>query len=147
MLVVVFTDFLPPEHNLARLSLADAALDTLTCNGHTTTSDALWAGTPVITARGTHFASRVSESLLNAMNLPELVGKDTDEMVKIAVKLGKNKKYRESIRKKVAEGRKTAPLFDTERFTRNFEKAIFEMVTVSRKGKTLPHLDITDVRS
>src|SRR3984885_11072965 len=81
---LIYAPFADPKEHLARLQLADAVLDALICNGHTTTSDALWAGVPVITARGRHFASRVSESLLNAMELPELIGSSPDEMVRIA---------------------------------------------------------------
>src|SRR5205085_4734564 len=112
-----------PQEHLARLQLADAVLDTLACNGHTTTSDALWAGVPVITARGKHFCSRVSESLLTAIELPELVGADHDDMVHIASRIGTDAGYRKTLRDKVAANRLTTPLFDTLRFTRNFETA------------------------
>ena len=71
---LIFAPFAAPHDHFARLPVADAILDALVCNGHTTTSDALWAGVPVITAHGAHFASRVSESLLNAIGLSELVG-------------------------------------------------------------------------
>ncbi len=143
---LIFAPFTSSAEHLARLQLADVALDSLIYNGHTTNSDALWAGTPVVTARGTHFPSRVSESLLNAINLPELVGEDREAMIALAVKLGKNKKAREALRQKIAQNAKTAPLFDTARFTRNFEAAIGEMVKASRAGGELPHLDIVDVQ-
>jgi len=70
-----------------------------------------------ITARGTHFASRVSESLLNAMELPELVGVDRDDMVRIAKRIASDAGYRGMLRNKVAANRLRAPLFDTARFT------------------------------
>jgi predicted O-linked N-acetylglucosamine transferase (SPINDLY family) len=139
-----FSGFAAPAQHIARLQLADAALDTLVCNGHTTTSDALWAGVPVITARGWHFASRVSESLLNAVNLPELVGTDTDDMVRIAVRFGRDAEYRRALRAELAANRVTAPLFDTERFTRNFENAISMMVEASRLEGPLMHLDVPE---
>ncbi|MEJ0007422.1 MAG: hypothetical protein WDM77_13920 [Steroidobacteraceae bacterium] len=121
---LIFAPFaMPPEH-LARLQLADAMLDTLICNGHTTTSDALWAKVPVVTARGRHFASRVSESLLNAMELPELVGSDQDDMVRIATRIGTDAHYRTALRDKVAANRLSAPLFDTARFTRNLKAGL-----------------------
>ncbi len=99
---LIFAPFAPPTEHLTRLRQADAILDALTCNGHTTTSDALWAGVPVITARGRHFASRVSESLLNAMGLPELVARDQDDMVRIAKRIGTEAPYRTQLRDLVA---------------------------------------------
>ncbi|WP_179404108.1 hypothetical protein [Burkholderia guangdongensis] len=141
---LIFSPFATPEWHLARLTLADAALDTLVCNGHTTTSDALWAGVPVITARGVHFASRVTESLLNAMDLDELVGSDHDDMVRIAAHIGHDADYRAQVRARVGDGIAHAPLFDTARFTRHFETAIERMVSASRSGEPLPHIDVAE---
>jgi protein O-GlcNAc transferase len=141
---LLFAPFAQPNQHLARLPLADAVLDALVCNGHTTTSDALWAGVPVITARGRHFASRVSESLLNAMELPELVGADPDDMVRIGQRIGTDAAYRTALRSKVAANRQTAPLFDTARHTHNFETAIELMVERSRRGLAIAHIDVPD---
>ncbi len=144
---LIFAPFaMPPEH-LARLQLADAMLDTLICNGHTTTSDALWAKVPVITARGRHFASRVSESLLNAMELPELVGLDPEDMVRIATRIGTDAEYRTALRDKVAAKRLSAPLFDTARFTRNFETGIRLMVDRHRDGLAADHIEVPDIEA
>ncbi|WP_144108593.1 hypothetical protein [Paraburkholderia sp. BCC1886] len=143
---LIFSGFARPEQHIARLQLADAALDALICNGHTTTSDTLWAGVPVITARGSHFASRVSESLLNAVNLPELVARDADEMVRIAVRLGRDAGERRALRARLAANLGTAPLFDTGRFTRYFEDGIAMMVEASRSGAPLVHLDVPVMR-
>ncbi len=144
---LIFAPFAAPHEHLARLQLADAVLDTLVCNGHTTTSDALWAGVPVVTAKGRHFASRVSESLLNAMELPELVGADPDDMVRIAKRIGTDAQYRAALRAKVAANRLAAPLFDTPRFTRNFERAIEMMVDRHRSGAPVDHIDVPDCGS
>jgi protein O-GlcNAc transferase len=141
---VVFAPFAQPIDHLTRLQCADAVLDALICNGHTTTSDALWSGVPVITARGRHFASRVSESLLNAMELPELVGNDADDMVRIAKRIGTDHAYRIELRAKVAAKRSSAPLFDTQRFTRDFESAIELMVERRRSGLAPEHIDVPD---
>ena len=141
---LIFAPFAAPQAHLARLQLADAVLDTLTCNGHTTTSDALWAGIPVITCRGGHFPSRVSESLLNAINLPELVGTDHDDMVRIAKRMGTDTEYRLALRNKIAANRLTSPLFDTLRFTRNFETAIELMVQRHNSGATRDHIEVPD---
>ena len=141
---LIFAPFAAPNDHLARLQLADAVLDTLVCNGHTTTSDALWAGVPVITAKGRHFASRVSESLLNAMNLPELVGADHDDMVRIARRIGTDAAYRCELRARVSANRLNTPLFDTARLTRDFETAIEMMVARQRSGLPLEHIDVPD---
>jgi len=141
---LIFAPFAPPHDHSARLPAADAVLDALVCNGHTTTSDALWAGVPVITARGAHFASRVSESLLNAMDLAELVGSDQDDMVRIAKRVAEDADYRAMVRVKVATNRLSAPLFDTARFTRDFETAIEMMVERFRRGEAPGQIDVPD---
>jgi predicted O-linked N-acetylglucosamine transferase (SPINDLY family)/SAM-dependent methyltransferase len=141
---LIFAPFAVPRDHLARLQLADAVLDTLVCNGHTTTSDALWAGVPVISCRGRHFASRVSESLLNAIDLPELVGSDHDDMVRIARRIGTDAEYRAELRHRVAANRACSALFDTARFTRNFESAIGMMIARHRSGAAPDHIDVAD---
>jgi protein O-GlcNAc transferase len=141
---IVFAPFAQPTEHLTRLQLADAVLDALVCNGHTTTSDALWVGVPVITARGRHFASRVSESLLNAMELPELVGCDEDDMVRIAKRIGTDSSFRAKLRAEIAVKRHTAPLFDTARFTRDFELALESMVQRHRDGLPPAHIDVPE---
>lgn len=141
---LIFSPFASPERHIARMQLADACLDTLICNGHTTTSDTLWAGVPVVTARGSHFCSRVSESLLRAMDLPELVGADGDDMVRIAARIGNDAVYRRQLREKVAVNRLSTALFDTERYTRNFERAIVMMVEAARAGQPPRMLDVPE---
>jgi predicted O-linked N-acetylglucosamine transferase (SPINDLY family)/2-polyprenyl-3-methyl-5-hydroxy-6-metoxy-1,4-benzoquinol methylase len=144
---IIYAPFAAPQEHLTRLQLADAVLDTLICNGHTTTSDALWAGVPVITRQGHHFASRVSESLLNAIELPELVGKDDAEMIHIAQRIGLDPTYRKNLRERLAVLRKTAPLFDTQRFTRHFEKGIAMMVERMREGLEPSCIDVPAERN
>jgi len=78
-----------PEH-LARHRAADLFLDTLPCNAHTTASDALWAGLPVLTCMGESFASRVAASLLNAIELPELITDTQQEYEALAIELAKD---------------------------------------------------------
>ncbi len=139
--------FAPPlNHHLhrARLPLADAVLDTLVYNGHTSTADALWAGVPVVTARGSHFASRVSESLLHAAGMPELVGADPAEMLRIGVRVGTDAPWRQQLRERLAASRLSAPLFDTARFTRDFEAAIKMMTQRSQQGLDPAHIDVPD---
>jgi protein O-GlcNAc transferase len=141
---LIFAPFAAPQDHRMRLPQADAVLDTLVYNGHTTTSDALWAGVPVITCRGHHFPSRVSESLLNAMEVPELVGADQDDMVRIARRLGTDTQYWGELRRKIAANRLTAPLFDTLRFTRNFESAIELMTREQPSGAARGCIDVPD---
>ena len=125
---LIFASFAPPPQHLARLQLADVVLDTLICNGHTTTSDALWAGVPVVTAAGRHFSSRVSASLLHAVGLPELVADSPAQMVALAADLGRHPARRQHLRERLAENRLQAPLFDVARFTRDFERGIEAML-------------------
>jgi predicted O-linked N-acetylglucosamine transferase (SPINDLY family) len=114
-------------HHVNRLPLADLALDTFPYNGHTTTSDMLWAGLPVLTKKGGCFAARVSESLLNAVGLEDLVAEDGDDFVVRATALATNPSHLAEVRQRLVQNLKTAPLFDTIRFTRHLERA-YEMM-------------------
>ncbi len=124
---LVFSEMLPRQQHLRRVAYADLALDTRYYNGHTTTSDALWAGVPVVTLEGRHFASRVSASLLRAMGLPELITSTTNEYKTRIIELATNTKKRETIQKKINENRLNTPLFDTIKSTRELEAAYNEM--------------------
>lgn len=110
-----------PEH-LARIKLVDVSLDTFIYNGHTTTSDCLWAGVPVITLQGKHFASRVASSILTATKLTELITKTPKQYEDLAVKLAKDKGLLEKVKTKLNKNRLTTPLFDTEKFVKDLEK-------------------------
>jgi protein O-GlcNAc transferase len=109
--------------HLERLGLADIALDTLAYNGHTTTSDALWAGVPVVAALGRHFASRVGASLLKSVELDELIARDADDYVRIAVRLAERSEERARLRSHLSAGRHRFPLFDTDRSVADLERA------------------------
>ena len=124
---LIFAEMLPRPQHLGRMAYADLALDTRYYNGHTTTSDALWAGVPVVTLEGKHFASRVSASLLRAMDLPELITSTTSEYKSRIIELATNKNRRTKIRKKIASNRLNTPLFDTVTFTRELEATYIEM--------------------
>lgn len=116
-----------PEEHLARMQCADLFLDTAPCNAHTTCSDALWMGLPVVTWAGETFASRVAGSLLTAMGAPELIAYSLEDYYALAYDLASDKAKREGIRSKLVANRYTAPLFDSERLTRNLEGAYLEM--------------------
>ncbi|WP_319525217.1 tetratricopeptide repeat protein [uncultured Desulfosarcina sp.] len=117
-----FTQPLPIANHLNRHQLADLVLDTATVNGHTTTSDALWAGVGVLTIKGNHFMSRVSASLLSAIGLPELITASGDDYVSLAIRIANNKEEFNAIREKLLRNRLKKPLFDTNRFVRDLEQ-------------------------
>ncbi len=124
---LVFADMTPKDLHLARHRLADLALDTRVYGGHTTTTDALWAGLPVIALEGPHFASRVSSSLLQAVGLPELVSHSLEDYEAVALKLAQGPAELKAVAETLAKNRGTEPLFDTPRFTRNLEAAYKKM--------------------
>src|SRR5665213_1345545 len=132
---LVFAPKMPIEDHLARHRLADLFLDTLPYNSHTTASDALWAGLPVVTCLGSTFAGRVAASLLMAAGLPELVTQSLEEYGVLALRLAREPSLLASIRSKLASHRNTCPLFDTASFTRHIEAAYNEMWQRHRRGE------------
>ena len=132
---LVFAPRAKPEDHLARHRLIDLFLDTLPYNAHTTASDALWAGLPLVTCLGTTFAGRVAGSLLNAVGLPELITHSLAEYEALALKLARDKKGLMNIRSKLGRNRKTCPLFDTDRFRCNIEKAYVTMWERHQRGE------------
>jgi predicted O-linked N-acetylglucosamine transferase (SPINDLY family) len=132
---LVFAPFLPDlDDHLARLTLADLFLDTLPCNAHTTASDALFMGVPVITTPGPTFAGRVAASLLSAVGLPELIAPSLAAYEARALELGRDPKTLRAIKMKLDANRATFPLFDTGRFTRQLEAAFAVMLERQRRG-------------
>jgi predicted O-linked N-acetylglucosamine transferase (SPINDLY family) len=132
---LIFTPKVPKDEHLARHKLADLALDTRIYNGHTTTSDALWAGVPVVAMTGTHFASRVSSSILNAVGLP-LITRNLQEYETLVLRLVNNPNELNIIRQKLAKHRLTQPLFDTPRFARNLENAYRQIWEIFKSGQS-----------
>lgn len=124
---LIFAKRLPLSEHLARYRLADLFLDTLPCNAHTTASDALWAGLPVLTCMDQAFASRVAASLLNAIRLPELVASTQAGYEARAIELATNPEKLGQMAQRLAHNRDTTPLFDTPRFIRHLERAYTEM--------------------
>ena len=132
---LVFARPLPRDQHLARVCCADLLLDTLPVNGHTTASDALWAGLPVLTCAGETFVSRVAGSLLTAVGLPELITTSLADYEALAVRLARKPSEVARLRKRLEKNRLTAPLFDSERCTRHLERAYQMMWEIYRKGK------------
>jgi predicted O-linked N-acetylglucosamine transferase (SPINDLY family) len=120
---LIFAPRIAMQEHLARLRLADLFLDTLPCNAHTTASDALWAGLPVLTCAGETFAGRVAASLLHAVGLPELVTHSLAEYEALGLKLARDPASLRALKAKLANNRDTYPLFDTVRFTKHLEAA------------------------
>ena len=133
---LVFAPRLPDvADHLARHRQADLFLDTLPYNAHTTASDALWAGLPVLTCIGSTFAGRVAASLLKAIGLDELIAHSLDEYEALALKLAREPTYLASIKAKLARNRDSFPLFDTKRFTRHIEAAYTTMWERYQRGE------------
>ncbi len=114
------------EEHLARLQLADLALDTFPYNSHSTGVDVLWAGVPLVAKRGDTFAGRVGASLLCAAGLPELIANDDDQYAAIVLDLYRDRCRLAEIKKRLIEARTTAPLFDMRRMARDLEDLYFK---------------------
>jgi predicted O-linked N-acetylglucosamine transferase (SPINDLY family) len=137
---LVFAGRLPPPEHLARHRYADLFLDTSPYGAHTTASDALWAGLPVLTRLGETFAGRVCASLLYNLNLPELVTLTREEYVEMAIDLARQPERRKAIRQKLADNRLTAPLFDTVLFARHIEAGYAAMIERHNAGLPPDHI-------
>jgi predicted O-linked N-acetylglucosamine transferase (SPINDLY family) len=125
---LIFAPKVSPDAHLARHQLADLFLDTLPYGAHTSCSDALYAGLPVVTCCGKAFPGRVAASLLKAIDLPELVATNLGDYESLALDLGKNPALLAATRQKLARNRGAAPLYDSERFRRNIEAAYEKML-------------------
>jgi predicted O-linked N-acetylglucosamine transferase (SPINDLY family) len=129
--------FAPPwrnEDHLRRLQLCDLFLDTWPYNAHTTGSDALWAGLPVLTCTGRSFPSRVGASLLQAVGLPELVAPDFTAYEALALRLATEPGLLAGLRAKLAAQLPSAALYDTARYARELDAAYAQMVERARAG-------------
>ena len=132
---LVFAPMIGLAEHLARYRHADLFLDTLPYNGHTTASDALWAGVPVLTCAGPTFAGRVAASLLKAVGLRELTTASAGEYEALALRLATEPALLTGLRRRLAANRATAPLFDAARFARGIEAAYARMWEIWRAGR------------
>jgi predicted O-linked N-acetylglucosamine transferase (SPINDLY family) len=132
---IVFAPKLAHPDHLGRHRLADLFLDTLPYNAHTTASDALWVGLPVLTCAGNTFAGRVAGSLLRAVGLPELVTNSREEYASLALRLVHDRDLLATLRARLARNRWTHALFDTERSARNIESAYRQMWETWKEGR------------
>jgi predicted O-linked N-acetylglucosamine transferase (SPINDLY family)/glycosyltransferase involved in cell wall biosynthesis len=144
---LVFASSLPVDEHLARHRLADLFLDTLPYNAHTTASDALRAGLPLLTRTGETFASRVAASLLRATGLPELITATESEFEELAVDLAHHPERLQALRHRLQQNRLTAPLFDCQSFTRHLESAYTAIVDRYHAGLPPDHTQIPKLPS
>ncbi len=131
---LIFAPRTLPASNVARQRLADLFLDTLPMNAQATASDALWAGLPVLTCLGNIFRSRVAASLLQALDVPELVTTSLADYERLALELAQNASRLNAIKAKLMRNKTSAPLFDTPRYTSYLEDAYTVMWQRSRMG-------------
>jgi predicted O-linked N-acetylglucosamine transferase (SPINDLY family) len=118
---LVFAPELSQSEHLGRLQLADLVLDTAPYGAHTTASDALWAGVPVVTLAGDTFPSRVAGSLLHALGLPELIAADEDDYVAVALTLATEPDLLQAARVRLSRNRLATPLFDVAAYARSLQ--------------------------
>jgi protein O-GlcNAc transferase len=137
---LIFADRMDLPDHLARHRAADLFIDTLPCNAHTTASDALWAGLPVLTCPGETLAARVAASLLAAIGLPDLIAPTLDQYEEFAVYLAAHPGQLGDLRRRLDENRLTAPLFDTPRFARHIEAAFAEIYERRHAGLPPDHV-------
>ena len=139
---IIFAKRLPLPDHLARHRCADLFLDTLPYNAHTTASDALWAGLPVITLTGSSFPGRVATSLLRSIDLPGLVTSSSTAYENLAIELANNPEKLGQIKLQLDRNRLTAPLFDAPLFTKNMEAAYAAMHQRNLAGLPPEHIDL-----
>jgi len=132
---LIFAPRVKLAEHLARHRLADIFLDTAPYGAHTTASDALWAGLPVVTCPGDAFASRVAASLLTAAGLPELIAPTLVDYEALALALARDPAKLAALKARLAANRTTCTLFDTDRMRRHIEAAYVTMVERARRGE------------
>lgn len=131
---LVFAPRLPLAQHLARHRWADLFLDTMPVNAHTTASDALWAGLPIVTCAGRSFVARVAGSLLHALGLAELVTEDLAAYERLALALAQQPERLAALKEHLGAARQESPLFDASRTCRYIEAAYREMWEIRRRG-------------
>ncbi len=140
---LIFADRLAQDEHLARQKVADLFLDTFAVNAHTTCSDALWAGLPVLTLPGQQFAARVGASLLTAVGLTDLIATDLADYEARALNLAQDPDKLMALRSSLMVNRRKAPLFDTELYTRGLESAFDAAYDLWRSGSAPAHITVS----
>lgn len=140
---IIFTKRVPLSEHLGRQQCADLFLDTLPYNAHTTASDALWAGLPVLTCTGTSFAGRVASSLLSALDLPELITANVAQYESLAYELASHPEKLQQIKTKLAKNRLHSPLFNADLIARELESAYLAMYKRFQEALPPTHINMT----
>jgi len=141
---IIFAKRAPHSEHVSRQMMADLFLDTLPYNAHTTASDALWAGLPILTCTGKSFASRVAASLLHSLELDELITSNFEDYEKMAILLATNRNKLEEIKHKLQQNLHTKPLFNTKKFTKNIERSYIEMLRQYDANLAPIHIDLRE---
>ena len=142
---IIFAKHVPVEEHLNRIRMADLFLDTLPYNAHTTASEALRMGVPVITLIGNSFASRVAASIVTAVNMPELITQTQDEYETLAIELAKSRGRFNSIKQKLIKNLATSSLLNSQRFTKNLELAYEKMNARAHSKQEPDHIIVKDL--
>ncbi len=142
---IIFAEKIPIGQHLARIQNADLFLDTFPCNAHTTASDALWVGLPLLTCCGRSFATRVAGSLLKAVDLEELITSDLKSYKTLALELTQNPEKLKKIKSRLKNNRDNCSLFDTERFKNNLQKGFRHMMDLYEKNSETETFYVSDL--
>jgi predicted O-linked N-acetylglucosamine transferase (SPINDLY family)/FKBP-type peptidyl-prolyl cis-trans isomerase len=137
---IIFAPHQSVDMHLSRAQNADLFLDNFPCNAHTTASDALWIGLPLITISGNSFASRVAGSLLQAMGMDELITDNIESYQNLALKLANDPNYYQKVRNKLIGNRKNSALFNTKQYVENFQQLLIIMQENKRKSLPPEHI-------
>jgi predicted O-linked N-acetylglucosamine transferase (SPINDLY family) len=142
---IIFAENQPLPQHLARVALADLFLDSLPYSAHTTASDALWVNVPVVTCVGSSFAGRVGQSVLHAIEMPELVTGSLEEYESLAFELATDSNAMRAIREKLGVKIRESSLFDAKCFTRHLEAAYQEIWQRHQNGNKPARISVTDL--
>jgi predicted O-linked N-acetylglucosamine transferase (SPINDLY family) len=140
---LVFAERMPHADHLARHCRADLFLDTFPYNAHTTASDALWAGLPVLTCTGTSFAGRVASSMLTVLDLPELITTSVAQYESLTYELASQPEKLHQIKTKLAKNRLHSPLFNADLIARELESAYLAMYKRFQEALPPTHINMT----
>lgn len=140
---IAFAPMLLEVDHLQRMQYADLFLDSFPCNAHTTASDALWAGVPLITRSGQTFASRVAGSILKAVGLEELIVESEADYEALALRIYQDRNYHRELQRRVKQGVAQGALYDANRYTRHFERALIELHDRHHQGLCPQDLDVS----
>lgn len=137
---IIFSNVAAKEEHVRRGQLADICLDTKLVNGHTTSLDLLWSGTPIITVPGETLASRVAASQLHCLGTPELITNSYEDYEDVAVRLGTDRQFLKTIRAKVWQARTSSHLFDVKYYVNNLETLFIRMWKKYESGEEADHI-------